>query len=62
MLDRNVWGRRMTPATECSICSCELDLDAEDIQGNFGIIPVGFCVSCFACVLDMAKYYMSEEE
>lgn len=52
----------MISATECSICDAELDLDAGDIEGNFGIIPVGFCVTCFACVMDMAKYYMSEEE
>jgi uncharacterized protein (DUF983 family) len=52
----------MIPATECSICDAELDIDAGDIEGNFGILPVGFCVTCFACVIDMAKYYLSEEE
>ena len=52
----------MISATECSICDATLDLDAGDIKGNFGIISVGFCVTCFACVIDMAKYYSSEEE
>jgi|TARA_R110000772_G_scaffold112307_1_gene216538 uncharacterized protein (DUF983 family) len=52
----------MEESTECSICSAELHIDEGDIQGNFGILPVGFCVTCFACVLDMAQYYLGEEE
>ena len=38
----------MDAAEECSICSSELDLDAGDIQGSFGILPIGFCVMCFS--------------
>ena len=52
----------MKLAENCSICSGELDLDAGDIQGYFGILPVGFCVTCFACMLDMANQYSGEEE
>lgn len=41
--------------TECSICSCELDSDAEMVvRGYFGILPVGFCATCFSCMMDMA--------
>tara|TARA_R110000751_G_scaffold304631_1_gene420241 strand:+ start:193 stop:351 length:159 start_codon:yes stop_codon:yes gene_type:complete len=52
----------MKLAENCSICSGELDLDAGDIQGYFGILPVGFCVTCFACMIDMANQYSGEEE
>ena len=52
----------MDAAEECSICSSELDLDAGDILGSFGILPIGFCVMCFSCILDMAKYYIGKEE
>jgi len=51
----------MKLAEYCSICSTELDLDAGDIQGDFGILPVGFCVTCFGCMIDMANQYSEEE-
>ena len=38
----------------CSVCSCEFDLDAEGgIEGDFGILPVAFCPTCYACMFDM---------
>ena len=41
---------------ECSVCSCELDLDGEGgIVGDIGILPVAFCPTCFAGVEDMCK-------
>ena len=43
---------------KCSVCSGELDLDGEGgIAGDFGILPVAFCPTCFAGVEDMCKQF-----
>tara|TARA_R100001530_G_scaffold32223_1_gene25341 strand:+ start:832 stop:990 length:159 start_codon:yes stop_codon:yes gene_type:complete len=46
----------------CSICDGKLDLDAGDIQGYFGILPVGFCVTCFKDIIDMTNQYLGIED
>ena len=38
---------------KCSICDSEIELDNGDIQGNFGISPVAFCVWCLSSLTDM---------
>ena len=38
---------------KCSICDNEIELDNGDIQGNFGICPVAFCVWCLSSMHDM---------
>ena len=38
---------------KCSICDSEIELDNGDIQGNFGICPVAFCVWCLSSLTDM---------
>ena len=43
----------MIPQDRCSICDSEIELDNGDIQGNFGISPVAFCVWCLASLTDM---------
>tara|TARA_Y100000593_G_C4287980_1_gene326606 strand:- start:889 stop:1080 length:192 start_codon:yes stop_codon:yes gene_type:complete len=35
----------------CSICDSELEED--EVRGNFGITPVGFCFWCMGSVTDM---------
>jgi len=40
---------------KCSICDSEINKDAGDIQGNFGILPVAFCITCYSSILDMVK-------
>ncbi len=37
----------------CTICECELDEDAGDVKGYFGILPMGFCVWCMSSLTDM---------
>ena len=40
----------------CSICDTPVDLENEgDIAGNFGIVPVAFCVYCYASIVDMVS-------
>jgi hypothetical protein len=39
----------------CSICAAEINKDAGDIQGEFGINPVAFCIWCYSSILDMVK-------
>ena len=35
----------------CSICDSKLEED--ELRGNFGISPVGFCVWCMSSIKDM---------
>ena len=43
--------------TTCSICSADIDEDAGDIVGFFGISPVAFCVWCYSSIIDMANQH-----
>ena len=38
---------------KCNICDSDIDLDAGDIEGYFGISPVSFCVWCMSSMTDM---------
>ena len=38
---------------KCNICDSEIDQEAGDIIGNFGICPVAFCVWCCSSMTDM---------
>ena len=47
----------------CSVCSTDFDECSEGgIRGNFGILPVAFCPTCLACMLDMADQMRDPEE
>jgi hypothetical protein len=37
----------------CSICDSEIEEDNGDIVGNFGILPIAFCVYCYSSTVDM---------
>lgn len=37
----------------CTVCESPLDDENGDIIGDFGIIPVGFCVWCIPGLVDM---------
>ena len=39
----------------CNVCDSDIDLDAGDVIGYFGIAPVAFCVWCYSSILDMVK-------
>lgn len=43
---------------QCSVCSCDYTDDEGGIQGNFGILPVSFCPTCFSCMCDMVAQYL----
>ena len=38
---------------KCNICDADIDQEAGDIIGNFGISPVAFCVWCLSSMTDM---------
>ena len=38
---------------KCNICDSEIDEQAGDINGYFGICPVSFCVWCMSSMTDM---------
>jgi len=39
----------------CSICSCIYTESEGGIEGQFGILPVSFCPTCYASTVDMVK-------
>jgi hypothetical protein len=40
---------------ECSVCRCEFSLEDEGgIAGEFGVLAVQFCPTCFSSMMDMA--------
>ena len=43
---------------QCSVCSCDYTDDEGGIEGNFGMLPVSFCPTCFSCMCDMAAQYL----
>ena len=43
------WGDDIT----CNICDSEIEEDAGDVVGYFGISPVAFCVWCMSSMTDM---------
>ena len=48
-------GRRLPTMTECSICRCEFDLEAEGgVEGLIGLIPFAFCPTCKSGVYEWA--------
>jgi hypothetical protein len=48
---------------QCTICSVDFSLENEGgIEGNFGILPVSFCPTCFSCVMDMADQLNESKE
>jgi hypothetical protein len=38
----------------CTACSCAFSEDEGGVVGDFGILPMAFCPTCLACMLDMA--------
>ena len=38
---------------KCNICDSEIDKEAGDIEGYFGILPIAFCVWCMSSMTDM---------
>ena len=39
--------------SKCNICNSEIEEDNGDVIGNFGILPVSFCVWCLSSITDM---------
>ena len=37
----------------CNICGADIDLEAGDVIGYFGILEVSFCVWCVSSMTDM---------
>ena len=46
-------GSKKVVVEKCNICDSEIDQEAGDIIGNFGISPVAFCVWCMSSMTDM---------
>ncbi len=40
---------------KCSVCQCDFTDDEGGVHGEFGIIPVSFCPTCFSCMCDMVQ-------
>jgi len=47
----------------CTICNGPFDMDTEGgILGDIGILPIAFCPTCFAGVMDMADQLRERED
>ena len=46
-------GSKKVVVEKCNICDSEIDQEAGDVLGNFGISPVAFCVWCMSSMTDM---------
>ena len=46
-------GKKVGGLMNCNICDTEIDEQAGDINGYFGISPVSFCVWCMSSMTDM---------
>ena len=42
---------------KCNICDSDIDTEAGDVQGYFGISSVAFCVWCMSSLTDMVIQY-----
>ena len=51
-------ARQAIETYPCSVCSCNYTEDEGGIDGNFGMLPVSFCPTCFSCMCDMAAQYL----
>jgi len=51
----------MKSELNCSVCQSCFDIENEGgVEGYFGILPVAFCPTCYACMVDMVD--VSKEE
>lgn len=46
----------------CTVCSCSYTDDEGGVRGDFGMLPVSFCPTCFSCMCDMAQQYIGDDE
>ena len=46
----------------CSVCSCDYTEDEGGTVGYIGILPVAFCPTCLAGIIDMAQQYLENPE
>jgi hypothetical protein len=46
---------------KCTACSCDYTEDEGGVQGNFGMLPMNFCPTCFACACDMVDQLCPKE-
>jgi hypothetical protein len=61
--DKTTRGTTLKIMNQCTICLVDFSLENEGgIEGNFGILPVSFCPTCFSCVMDMADQLNESEE
>tara|TARA_R110002020_G_scaffold115383_3_gene265303 strand:+ start:310 stop:561 length:252 start_codon:yes stop_codon:yes gene_type:complete len=55
-LEKMLEERELNGDRTCTICGGDFDLDNEGgVEGDFGILPVAFCPTCYACLMDMAE-------
>jgi hypothetical protein len=45
---------------KCSICECFYAEDEGGIEGDFGILPVCFCPTCFSSCVDMVQQFTQD--
>ena len=56
----------MIEAHKCTICDCIYTREEGGVEGDFGILPVQFCPTCYTSMVDMVNqlegdYFFDEE-
>jgi|TARA_B100001094_G_scaffold9709_1_gene8679 rubredoxin len=54
-------------AHKCSICNVVYTKEEGGVEGDFGILPVQFCPTCYSSMVDMVQqlegdYFLNGEE
>lgn len=43
-------------AKKCNVCECDFNIESEGgVEGNFGVLEVAFCPTCYVCMCDMVN-------
>ena len=54
--EHNEYLKNKDSQRECSVCSCDFDIDGEGgVDGAIGILPVAFCPTCYSGICDMCS-------
>ena len=57
---------KIIEAHKCTICDCIYTREEGGVEGDFGILPVQFCPTCYTSIVDMVHqlegdYFFDEE-
>ena len=61
-LEETLKEREQNGNRTCTVCQGPFDLASEGgMEGDFGILPVAFCPTCYTSLMDMAEQLLHLE-